>query len=70
VQFIGSYEIEAGVAILPPKLITDNSDFESIVRFPERSQLFGLSPGTKLAKFAIGELCTMDQQSRTTPKAG
>jgi hypothetical protein len=33
VQFIRRHDIEAGVGILPPKLMTDNSDFDSIIRF-------------------------------------
>jgi len=33
VQFIRSHDIQSGVAILPPKLMTDDSDFDGIVRF-------------------------------------
>jgi hypothetical protein len=33
VQFIRSYNVEAGVAILPPILMADDSDFEGIIRF-------------------------------------
>jgi hypothetical protein len=33
VQFIRSHDVEAGVAILPPELMTDNSDFDSIIWF-------------------------------------
>jgi hypothetical protein len=33
VQFIRSHDIEAGVTIFPPKLMTDNSDFDGIMRF-------------------------------------
>jgi hypothetical protein len=33
VQFICSHDVEAGVAKLPPKLMTDNSNFDGIMRF-------------------------------------